>query len=74
MKVMEKVLPKRIKASKMNGFWYTELGGLNEAMYLWEYGMPCSKPAGLFMNYSSLAQDLCCQRCNVVYINIDHKW
>ena len=39
MAVMKEVLPVRTKYSKMNGFWYTELGGLNELIYLWEFGM-----------------------------------
>jgi hypothetical protein len=30
--------PLRSSFSKLNGYWYTELGGLNEIHSLWEYG------------------------------------
>ncbi len=38
MKIAEELLPFRQKFSKMNGFWYTELGALNEMNFLWEFG------------------------------------
>ena len=38
MKIVEELLPYRQKFSKMNGHWYTELGGLNEMHFLWEFG------------------------------------
>ena len=41
MGVMEELLPFREKYSKLNGCWYTELGGLNEVNFLWEFGMFC---------------------------------
>ena len=37
-KVVEEVLPVRMKQSQLNGSWYTEIGNLNEVFYLWEYG------------------------------------
>lgn len=39
MGVMEDLMPVRTVFSKLNGCWYTELGGLNEVNFLWEYGM-----------------------------------
>ena len=36
--VMEELLPVRAEFSKLNGYWYTELGGLNEINFLWEFG------------------------------------
>ena len=38
MKIVEDLLPYRQKFSKMNGCWVTELGGLNEMNFLWEFG------------------------------------
>lgn len=41
MQMLEELLPmrmKRSKRSKMIGCWYTELGGLNELHFMWEYG------------------------------------
>lgn len=37
MGVMEDLMPVRTVFSKLNGCWYTELGGLNEVNFLWEY-------------------------------------
>ena len=39
MAVLEEVLAMRAKFSKMNGCWSTELGGLNELHFLWEFGV-----------------------------------
>lgn len=38
MQMLEELLPMRMKRSKMIGCWYTELGGLNELHFMWEYG------------------------------------
>lgn len=38
MCALEEVLPVRTGFSKLNGYWYTELGGLNEINFLWEFG------------------------------------
>ena len=41
MKIMEdNILPYRQKFSKMSGCWVTELGGMNEMNFLWEFGKP----------------------------------
>lgn len=39
MGVLEEVLAMRARFSKMNGCWSTELGGLNELHFLWEFGV-----------------------------------
>ena len=28
----------RTQASKLNGYWSTELGGINQVVHIWEYG------------------------------------
>ena len=38
MKIVDELIPIRAKFSKLNGYWYTELGGLNEITFLWEFG------------------------------------
>ena len=38
MAVMEEIVPVRTQHSKLTGAWCTELGGLNEVNFLWEYG------------------------------------
>ena len=36
--VMEDLVAVRTRHSRMIGCWFTELGGLNEANFIWEYG------------------------------------
>lgn len=36
--LMVELMNIRAKFSKLNGCWYTELGGLNEMNFLWEFG------------------------------------
>ena len=36
--LMAELINIRAKFSKLNGCWYTELGGLNEMNFLWEFG------------------------------------
>lgn len=35
--ILEQVMPVREKYSKLTGFWYTEIGELNQVVHIWAY-------------------------------------
>jgi len=37
LKIMEDGLPAREKHSKLGGFWFTDIGVLNQVVHLWPY-------------------------------------
>jgi len=37
LEIMEQGLPVREKYSKLGGFWYTDIGVLNQVIHLWPY-------------------------------------
>lgn len=39
LKLTEQRIHLRTSHSKLVGYWTTELGGINEVVHLWEYGM-----------------------------------
>lgn len=38
MKIMQEGFSYRTAHSKLNGYWTTDLGGVNEVVHIWEYG------------------------------------